>query len=89
MFFGSSMPAQAHAVIHLSHIFVAPALFRRMHIMGRRNGGIHLLLGSRCIAAITPENVDACLNPHVSDLAAQYAILDGWDRPYYAHRLAA
>lgn len=43
----------------------------------------------RCIVPIKPENVDAWLNPDASDLAAQYAILDDRDRPYYEHRLAA
>lgn len=43
----------------------------------------------RCIIPIKPENSDAWLNPDASDLAAQYAILDDRDRPYYEHRLAA
>jgi len=43
----------------------------------------------RCIIPIKPENIDAWLNPDASDLAAQYAILDDRDRPYYEHRLAA
>ena len=43
----------------------------------------------RCIIPIKPENMDAWLNPDASDLAAQYAILDDRDRPYYEHRLAA
>lgn len=43
----------------------------------------------RCIVLITPENVDAWLNPDGSDLAAQYAILDDRGRPYYEHLLAA
>ena len=43
----------------------------------------------RCIIPIKPENVDAWLNPDASDLAAQYAILDDKERPYYEHRLAA
>jgi putative SOS response-associated peptidase YedK len=43
----------------------------------------------RCIIPIKPENIDAWLNPYASDLAAQYAILDDRDRPYYEHRLAA
>ncbi|ACC76509.1 SOS response-associated peptidase family protein [Paraburkholderia caribensis] len=43
----------------------------------------------RCIIPIKPEHVDAWLNPDPQDLAAQYAILDDRDRPYYEHRLAA
>jgi putative SOS response-associated peptidase YedK len=43
----------------------------------------------RCIIPIKPENMDAWLNPDASDLAAQYAILDDRDRPYYEHQLAA
>jgi putative SOS response-associated peptidase YedK len=43
----------------------------------------------RCIIPIKPQNIDAWLNPDASDLAAQYAILDDRDRPYYEHRLAA
>ncbi|CAM2192089.1 Abasic site processing protein [Paraburkholderia kururiensis] len=43
----------------------------------------------RCIIPVKPENIDAWLNPDASDLAAQYAILDDRDRPYYEHRLAA
>lgn len=43
----------------------------------------------RCIIPIKPENIDAWLNPDASDLAAQYAILDDRDRPFYEHRLAA
>jgi len=43
----------------------------------------------RCIIPVRPENVDAWLNPDPSNLAAQYAILDDRDRPYYEHRLAA
>lgn len=41
----------------------------------------------RCIIPIKPENVDAWLNPDPSNLAAQYAILDDRERPYYEHRL--
>lgn len=44
---------------------------------------------NRCIVPIKPENVEAWLNPDPSDLAAQYAILNDRDRPYYEHRLAA
>jgi putative SOS response-associated peptidase YedK len=43
----------------------------------------------RCIIPIRPENVDAWLNPDPRNLAAQYAILDDRERPYYEHRLAA
>ena len=43
----------------------------------------------RCIVPIKPENVDAWLNPDPSNLAAQYAILDDRERPFYEHRLAA
>jgi putative SOS response-associated peptidase YedK len=43
----------------------------------------------RCIVPIKPENVDAWLNPNPSDLAAQYAILDDRERPYYEYRQAA
>ena len=42
----------------------------------------------RCIIPIKPENVDARLNPDPANLAAQYAILDDRERPYYEHRLA-
>ncbi|MBN3776176.1 hypothetical protein G3O06_01175 [Burkholderia sp. Ac-20345] len=44
---------------------------------------------NRCIIPIKPENVDAWLNPDPANLAAQYAILEDRDRPYYEHRLAA
>jgi putative SOS response-associated peptidase YedK len=43
----------------------------------------------RCIVPIRPANLDAWLNPEPGNLAAQYAILDDPDRPYYEHRLAA
>ena len=43
----------------------------------------------RCIIPIKPEYVDAWLNPNAKHLAAQYAILDDRERPYYEHRLAA
>jgi putative SOS response-associated peptidase YedK len=43
----------------------------------------------RCIIPIKPENIDAWLNPDPENLAAQYAILDDRDRPYYEHRVAA
>jgi putative SOS response-associated peptidase YedK len=43
----------------------------------------------RCIIPIKPQNIDAWLNPDPSNLAAQYAILDDRDRPYFEHRMAA
>lgn len=43
----------------------------------------------RCIIPIKPENVDAWLAPQADNLAAQYAILDDRERPYFEHRLAA
>lgn len=43
----------------------------------------------RCIVPIKPEHIDAWLNPDPNDLAAQYAILNDRERPYYEHRLAA
>jgi hypothetical protein len=42
-----------------------------------------------CIIPIKPESIDAWLNPDASDLAAQYAILDDRNLPYYEHRLSA
>jgi putative SOS response-associated peptidase YedK len=43
----------------------------------------------RCIIPIRPENLDAWLNPDPKNLAAQYAILDDREHPYYEHQLAA
>ena len=43
----------------------------------------------RCIIPIQPEHVEAWLNPDSKNLAAQYAILNDRERPYYEHRLAA
>jgi putative SOS response-associated peptidase YedK len=43
----------------------------------------------RCVIPIKPENLEAWLNPRPGDLAAQHAILDDRERPYYEHRLAA
>jgi len=43
----------------------------------------------RCVIPIKPEHLDAWLNPDPANLAAQYAILDDRERPYYGHRLAA
>ena len=43
----------------------------------------------RCIVPIKEEDIDAWLRPGSSNVAAQYAILDDRQRPYYEHRLAA
>jgi putative SOS response-associated peptidase YedK len=43
----------------------------------------------RCIIPIKAEHIDAWLNPDRKNLAAQYAILDDRERPYYEHKLAA
>ena len=43
----------------------------------------------RCIVPIKPEHVDQWLNPDPRNLAAQYAILDDRERPYYEHQMAA
>jgi putative SOS response-associated peptidase YedK len=43
----------------------------------------------RCVIPISPENVNAWLNPDPKNLAALYALLDDRPRPYYEHRLAA
>ncbi|HKW82619.1 MAG TPA: SOS response-associated peptidase family protein, partial [Burkholderiaceae bacterium] len=43
----------------------------------------------RCVIPIKPEHIDAWLNPDPKNLAAQHAILDDRERPYYEHRLAA
>jgi len=43
----------------------------------------------RCIIPIKPGNIDAWLSPSRANLAAQYAILDDRERPYYEHRMAA
>jgi putative SOS response-associated peptidase YedK len=43
----------------------------------------------RCIVPLRQERLDDWLNPDSSDLAAQYAILDDRERPYYEHRMAA
>ena len=43
----------------------------------------------RCVIPISPENVDAWLNPDPKNLAALYAILEDRAHPYYEHRLAA
>jgi putative SOS response-associated peptidase YedK len=43
----------------------------------------------RCIIPIKPRHLEAWLNPAPGDLAAQQAILDDRERPFYEHRLAA
>ena len=43
----------------------------------------------RCIIPIQPVHVDAWLNPDPKNLAAQHAILDDRERPYFEHQLAA
>jgi putative SOS response-associated peptidase YedK len=43
----------------------------------------------RCIIPIRPESINAWLRPDSANLAAQYAILDDRERPYYEHRMAA
>ena len=43
----------------------------------------------RCIIPIKSEHIDSWLNPDRKNLAAQYAILDDREHPYYEHRLAA
>ena len=43
----------------------------------------------RCIIPLRQDRLDAWLNPDPHNLAAQYAILDERERPYYEHRLAA
>jgi putative SOS response-associated peptidase YedK len=43
----------------------------------------------RCIIPIKPEHIDAWLNPDPANLAAQHAILDDRNRPYYEYRMAA
>lgn len=42
----------------------------------------------RCIIPIKAEHIDAWLTPDPKNLAAQYAILDDRERPYYEHRVA-
>ena len=43
----------------------------------------------RCIIPIKAANIDAWLTPDPGNLAAQYAILDDRERPYYEYRMAA
>lgn len=43
----------------------------------------------RCIVPIKASAIDSWLRPDRGDLAAQYAILDDRERPYYEHKLAA
>jgi len=42
----------------------------------------------RCIVPLKFENIDAWLHPDPANRAAQYAILDDRERPFYEHRLA-
>ncbi|CAB3784132.1 hypothetical protein LMG28614_01882 [Paraburkholderia ultramafica] len=46
MLFGSMKLPKVHADIRRFRMVIALASFQRMRIMGRRNGGIHVLLGS-------------------------------------------
>jgi hypothetical protein len=43
----------------------------------------------RCIIPVKSEHNDEWLDPDPSNLAAQYAILDDRNRPYYDYRKAA
>lgn len=43
----------------------------------------------RCVIPIKAENLDEWLEPNPRNLAAQYAILDDRERPYFEHRMAA
>lgn len=43
----------------------------------------------RCIIPLREQHLDAWLNPDPRQLAAQQAILDDRERPYYEHRMAA
>ena len=43
----------------------------------------------RCVIPLKPAHVDAWLSPDATSLAAQYALLDDRERPYYEHRMAA
>lgn len=43
----------------------------------------------RCIVPIKAEHIDAWLNPDRDNLAAQCAILDDRERPYYENKMAA
>jgi len=42
----------------------------------------------RCIIPLKLENIDAWLHPDPANRAAQYAILDDRERPFYGHKLA-
>jgi hypothetical protein len=42
-----------------------------------------------CVIPLRRENLTAWLNPDANDLAAQSAILDDRERPYYEHYLEA
>ena len=41
----------------------------------------------RCVVPLRQENLTAWLNLDANDVAAQYAILDDRERPYYEHCL--
>lgn len=41
----------------------------------------------RCLVPIREQNIDAWLNPDSADVAAQLAILDDPERPYYDHEI--
>jgi len=43
----------------------------------------------RCIIPIRRDDIDTWLNPDPANLVAQYAVLDGRERPYFEHRMAA
>jgi putative SOS response-associated peptidase YedK len=43
----------------------------------------------RCIIPLRRENLMSWLSPEANDMAAQYAILDDRERPYYQHFLRA
>jgi hypothetical protein len=55
---------------------------------GRSAAGDFLGRHDRCIIPIKPEHIEAWLNPDHTNLAAQYAILDGKAQPFYTYRLA-
>ena len=43
----------------------------------------------RCIIPIRRDDIDTWLDPDPANLAAQYAVLDRRERPYFEHRMAA
>jgi putative SOS response-associated peptidase YedK len=43
----------------------------------------------RCLIPLRRENLDTWLSPDPADLAAQYALLDDRERPFYQHHLLA